>query len=420
MGKTISEKILSEHCGKEAKADDFVIAKVDLCLLQDGTGPLAIKQLQLLGIEKVANSKRVAIFLDHAAPSPRKELSNDHILLRDFAKQTGCLLFEIGEGVCHQLMSELFTSPGNLLVGADSHTCTGGALGAFATGMGSTDVAVAIGLGKAWFRVPRTFKIIVNGKFSKGVYAKDLMLYLIGLLGAGGATYRALEFVGDAIETLPMSERFVISNMVVEAGAKAGIIPSDKITKTFLKEHGRENKYQEIKSDKDAKFEREIKIDANKLSPMVSLPHTADNAKPIDKVRNIKIHQVFIGSCTNGRIEDLRVVAKIWRGKKRNPDTRVIITPASKDVYLRAAREGLLETFLDFGATVTTPGCGACVGVHGGILGDGENCLSTSNRNFLGRMGNPKGFIYLCSPATAAVSAIKGEITDPRRFGSVS
>lgn len=416
MGKTISEKILSEHCGKDVSADDFVIAKVDLCLLQDGTGPLAVKQLQLLGIKEVKNPKGVAIFLDHAAPSPRKELSNDHILLRDFAKKTGSFLFEIGEGVCHQLMSELFTSPGDLLVGADSHTCTGGALGAFATGMGSTDVAVAMGLGKTWFRVPRTFKVVVDGKFSKGVYAKDVMLYLIGSLGAEGATYRALEFVGDAIELLPMSERLVISNMVVEAGAKAGIVPSDKITKAYLKEHGRENKHREVKSDADAKFEREIKIDAAKLHPMVSLPHTVDNAKPITEVKNIKIQQVFIGSCTNGRIEDLRIVAKIWKGKVRNSDTRVIITPASKDVYINAAKEGLLETFLDFGATVTTPGCGACVGVHGGILGDGENCLSTSNRNFFGRMGNPKGFIYLCSPATAAVSAIKGEITDPREY----
>lgn len=414
MGKTISEKIFSEHCGKDVQADDFVIAKVDLCLLQDGTGPLAIRQLQLLGIKEITNPKGVAIFLDHAAPSPRKELSNDHIFLREFAKNTGSFLFEIGEGVCHQLMSELFTSPGDLLVGADSHTCTGGALGAFATGMGSTDVAVAMGLGRTWFRVPRTFRIVVDGKFPKGVYAKDFMLYLIGMLGAEGATYKALEFVGYAIETLPMSERLVISNMVVEAGAKAGIIPADKITKDFLKEHRRENRYRQILSDKDAKFERQIKIDAGKLSPMVSLPHTVDNAKPIGEVKNIKVHQVFIGSCTNGRIEDLRIAAKIWKGKRRNPTTRVIITPASKDVYIKAAKEGLLETFLDFGATVTTPGCGACVGVHGGILGDGENCLSTSNRNFLGRMGNPKGFIYLCSPATAAVSAIKGEITDPR------
>ncbi len=416
MGKTISEKIFSEHCGKDVTADDFVIAKVDLCLLQDGTGPLAVKQLQLLGIKEVKNPKGVAVFLDHAAPSPRKELSNDHIFLRDFAKKTGSFLFEIGEGVCHQLMSELFTSPGDLLVGADSHTCTGGALSAFATGMGSTDVAVAMGLGKTWFRVPRTFKVVVDGKFSNGVYAKDFMLYLIGTLGAEGATYRALEFMGDAIEALPMSERLVISNMVVEAGAKAGIIASDKITKAFLKEHGRENKYREIKSDKDAKFEKEIKIDAAKLTPMISLPHTVDNAKPITDVKDVKIQQVFIGSCTNGRIEDLRIVAKIWKGKVRNPDTRVIITPASKEVYINSAKEGLIETFLDFGATITTPGCGACVGVHGGILGDSENCLSTSNRNFLGRMGNPKGFIYLCSPATAAVSAIKGEITDPRAY----
>jgi len=289
-------------------------------------------------------------------------------------------------------------------------------LGAFATGEGSTDVAVAMGLGKTWIRVPRTFKVLVNGKFPSGVYAKDFILYLIGTLGAEGATYRALEFTGEAMESLPMSERFVISNMAVEAGAKAGIFPSDKITKAYLKQHGREDKFKQIKPDKDAKFEREIKIEVDKLAPMVSLPHTVDNIKPVDRVGKVKVHQVFIGTCTNGRIEDLRVVADLWKGCKRNPDTRVIITPASKDVYMNAAKEGLLEIFLDFGATVTNPGCGACVGVHGGVLGDGENCLSTSNRNFLGRMGNPKGFIYLSSPATAAVSAIKGEITDPRGY----
>lgn len=416
MGKTISEKILSEHCGRDVKADDFVISKVDLCLLQDGTGPLAVRQLELLGIKKVVNPSGIAIFLDHAAPCPRKELANDHITLRNFAKKTGCYLFEVGQGVCHQLMSELFTSPGDVLVGADSHTCTGGALGAFATGMGSTDVAVAMGLGKVWLRVPRTFRILVNGKFPAGVYAKDFMLYLIGTLGAEGATYRALEFTGEAMESLPMSERLVISNMAVEAGAKAGILSSDKITKAYLKQHGREDKFKQIKPDKDAKFEREIKIEVDKLAPMVSLPHTVDNVKPVDKVGKVKVHQVFIGTCTNGRIEDLRVVADLWKGRKRNPDTRVIITPASKDVYMNAAKEGLLEIFLDFGATITNPGCGACVGVHGGVLGDGENCLSTSNRNFLGRMGNPKGFVYLSSPVTAAVSAIKGEITDPREY----
>ena len=416
MGKTISEKILSEHSGKDVKADDFVIAKVDLCLLQDGTGPLAVRQLEQLGIKHVVNPQGIAVFLDHAAPSPRKELSNDHITLRNFARKTGCYLFEIGEGVCHQIMSEFFTSPGNVLVGADSHTCTGGALGAFATGMGSTDVAVAMGLGKTWLRVPQTIKVAVSGKFKPGVYAKDFMLHLIGSLGAEGATYKALEFTGEAMVSLPMSERLVVSNMAVEAGAKAGIFPSDKITKAYLKQHGREEKYREIKSDKDAKFEKEINIEVDKLAPMVSLPHMVDNAKPVDKIGKIKIHQVFIGSCTNGRIEDLKLVAGIWKGRKRDPDTRVIVTPASKDVYLMAAKGGLLETFIEFGATVTNPGCGACVGVHGGILGDGENCLSTSNRNFLGRMGNPKSFIYLSSPATAAASAIKGEITDPREY----
>jgi 3-isopropylmalate/(R)-2-methylmalate dehydratase large subunit len=416
MGKTISEKILSGHSGRELKADDFAIVKVDLCLLQDGTGPLAVRQLEQLGIKEVVNPQGIAVFLDHAAPSPRKELSNDHITLRNFARRTGCYLFEVGEGVCHQIMSEMFTSPGDVLVGADSHTCTGGALGAFATGMGSTDVAVAMGLGKTWFRVPRTIKVVVNGKFRPGVFAKDFMLFLIGTLGAEGATYKALEFTGEAMESLPMPERLVISNMAVEAGAKAGIFASDKMTKAYLKQHGREDKYRELRSDKDAKYDKEIDIEVDKLAPMVSMPHTVDNTKPVDKAGKVKVHQVFIGSCTNGRIEDLRVVADIWKGKKRDTDTRVIITPASKDVYMLAVKEGLIETFVDFGATVTTPGCGACVGVHGGILGDGENCVSTSNRNFLGRMGNPKGFVYLASPATAAASAIKGELADPREY----
>ncbi|MFA5334636.1 MAG: 3-isopropylmalate dehydratase large subunit [Candidatus Omnitrophota bacterium] len=416
MGKTISEKILSEHSGRDLNADDFAIIRVDLCLLQDGTGPLAVRQLEQLGIKDVVNPQGIAVFLDHAAPSPRKELSNDHITLRNFARRTGCYLFEIGEGVCHQIMSEMFTSPGDVLVGADSHTCTGGALGAFATGMGSTDVAVAMGLGKTWFRVPRTIKVVVNGKFRPGVFAKDFMLFLIGTLGAEGATYKAIEFTGEAMESLPMPERLVISNMAVEAGAKAGIFASDKMTKAYLKLHGREDKYKELRSDKDAKYDKEIDIEVDKLVPMVSMPHTVDNTKPVEKAGKVKAHQVFIGSCTNGRIEDLRVVADIWKGKKRDTDTRVIVTPASKDVYLLAAKEGLIETFVEFGATVTTPGCGACVGVHGGILGDGENCIATSNRNFLGRMGNPKGFIYLVSPATAAASAIKGELADPREY----
>jgi len=313
-------------------------------------------------------------------------------------------------------LSDLFTSAGDVLVGADSHTCTGGALGAFATGMGSTDVAVAMGLGKTWLRVPRTIKVAVTGKFQPGVFAKDFILFLIGTLGAEGATYKALEFTDDAMESLSMPERLVISNMAVEAGAKAGIFASDKVTKSYLKQHGREDKFKPVQPDKDAKYDREINIEVDKLVPMVSMPHTVDNTKPIDKTGEIKVHQVFIGSCTNGRIEDLRIAAEIWKGKKRDPDTRVIVTPASKEVYLQAAKEGLVEIFIDFGATVTTPGCGACVGVHGGILGDGENCVSTSNRNFLGRMGNPKGFVYLASPATAAASAIKGELTDPREY----
>jgi 3-isopropylmalate/(R)-2-methylmalate dehydratase large subunit len=416
MGQTIAEKILTERAGCPVKADDFVIAKVDIILLQDGTAPLAIRQFNELGFDKVANPQGTVLFVDHAAPSPRTELSNDHIMMREFARRTGCQFSDVGGGVCHQVICESYVSPGDVLIGADSHSCTAGALCAFATGMGSTDVAVAMALGKTWFRVPRTINIRINGKFQTGVYSKDLMLYLIGKITADGANYMALEFTGSTIDRMIMSERLTLCNMAIEAGAKVGLILSDNVTREYLSERGRPGKFRMVKPDADAVYEKVIDVDVSGLPPVIALPHTVDNVRRIDEVEPVFIQQVFIGTCTNGRIEDLEIVSKIWKNRKKHPLTRVIITPASKDVYSEAAKRGYLEQFAQFGAAITTPGCGACVGVHGGILGDNENCLSTQNRNFSGRMGNPKSAIYLGSPAVAAATAIEGRIADPRKY----
>lgn len=413
MGQTIAEKIISKHAGHNVKAGELCIAKVDVAAVQDGTGPLMVQEFKKLGKPKPANPQRCILFIDHASPSPRKELSNTHMVLREFAKETGAILSETGCGVCHQRLVESYVNPGEILVGADSHTCTSGALGAFSTGMGSTDVAVAMAMGKTWLKVPSTFKVVVNGKFQNGVYAKDLILHLIGLIGADGATYKALEFHGETIENMSMADRFTLANMAVEAGAKAGLFMTDEKTKAYLKERGREDKFIEVKPDSDAVYERVIEIDASEILPTVSCPHTVDNTKLARDLKDVKINQVFIGTCTNGRIEDLRIAADILKGRQVNSDVRLIVVPASKDVYKKAVEEGLITTLLDSGAQILGPGCGPCVGVHAGILGDGEVCLATQNRNFQGRMGNTKGFIYLCSPATAAYSAIKGYISDP-------
>lgn len=415
MGKTLAEKILSEKSEKDAHAGEIVIAKVDVAAFQDGTGPLGVRQMQKLKINKVKAPKSI-FFIDHAAPSPRKELSNDHMLLRNFAAQCGAILSEVGDGVIHQRLVESFVKPGDVVIGADSHSCTPGALGAFATGMGSTDVAIGMSMGKTWFKVPETFRIEVKGKFSPGVYAKDLILHLIGMIGADGATYKALEFGGETIDNMSMDSRFTLSNMAVEAGAKAGLIASDKITKEYLKKQGRLKDWHSLSPDKDAKYERIIEIDASKLEPTISCPHTVDNTKPVSALKGTKIHQVFIGTCTNGRIEDLKIAADILKNQKVARHVRLIVVPASRAVFIDAMRLGLLEVFVRAGGIILGPGCGPCVGVHEGILGDGEVCLSTANRNFKGRMGNPDSFIYLSSPATAAYSAIKGFISDPREI----
>ena len=412
MGQTLAEKIISEHSGKKVKAGELVISKVDVCAVQDGTGPLTVQEFKKLGKDKLFNPERTILFIDHASPSPKKELSNMHTTLRDFSRDYGAVLSEVGTGVCHQRLIESYVNPCEILVGADSHTCTSGALGAFATGMGSTDIAVAMALGKTWLKVPQTFKIIVNGKFNKGICSKDLMLHLIGMIGADGATYKALEFTGTTIDAMEMSERFTLANMAVEAGAKAGLFIADEKTKAYLKEHGREDKFRSVKPDDDAVYERIIEINAEDIKHTVSCPHTVDNTKTVDELGEVKVDQVYIGTCTNGRLEDMRVAAGILKGNKVKEGVRLLICPASKDIYLKSLDEGLIKIFVESGATILPPGCGPCVGVHAGILADDEVCLSTQNRNFQGRMGNTKGFIYLASPYVAAKTAIAGYITD--------
>ncbi len=414
MGKTLAEKILSSKSGSDARAGDIVIAEVDLSFVQDTTGPLTVRQFQTSGFTELVNPLRTIIFIDHAAPSPSSALSNDHILLRDFARQKGCIISDIGGGVCHQIVVESFARPGDVIVGADSHTVTAGGLGAFATGMGSSDVAVAFGLGRTWFRVPESFKVEASGNFPKGVYPKDLILHLIGLIGADGATYKALEFVGDAVSRMTMSGRFTVANMAVEAGAKVGLFPADEVTRKYLVSQGRGDDYQPIAPDADASYEKTININVSELEPTVARPHTVDNTALARELKGTKIQQVVIGTCTNGRLEDLAVAAGILKGEKPAPAVRLIIAPASQRVLLDAIEADYIRILVEAGAIILPPGCGPCLGLHQGALGDGESCLSTANRNFEGRMGNPKAFIYLGSPATAAATALTGEITDPR------
>jgi 3-isopropylmalate/(R)-2-methylmalate dehydratase large subunit len=414
LAKTIAERILSEHAHRDISAGDIAVVDVDVVMAQDGTGPLAVSQIKKLGFTKVANPDKSIFFIDHGAPSPRKELADTHMVLRNFAEQSGARLSDINEGVCHQILVESYACPGDIVIGADSHTCTSGALGAFATGMGSTDIAVGFALSKTWLMVPQTIKVIFSGKMHKGVFAKDLIIYLIGKITAEGATYKALEFGGAVTAGMTMDDRFTISNMAVEAGAKTGLFSTDDTTRSFLEARGRAGCFKEISADEGAKYEQVIEIDCGSIEPMVSKPHTVDNTVTAAKIEKVKIDQVLIGTCTNGRLSDLVIAAKILNGRKIAKGVRMIVVPASKSVYLEAIRSGVVETLVESGATIINPGCGPCVGVHEGTLADGEVCLSTQNRNFKGRMGNPESFIYLSSPATAVWSAVKGYIADPR------
>lgn len=420
MGMTITEKILADHAGKkEVVPGELIMAKVDLCLANDVTAPIAIKEFEKTGIGKVFNNEIIALVPDHFTPNKDINSAEQAKLLRDFAKKYNIKhYFEVGEmGVEHALLPEKgLVLPGDLVIGADSHTCTYGALGAFATGVGSTDIAACYITGEAWFKVPESMKFILKGKRKPFVYGKDIILYIIGKIGVDGALYRAMEFTGEAIKDLSMDSRFSITNMAIEAGGKNGIIEPDEITISYVKERAIRD-YKIYHSDKDAKYVFEMEIDLKDIEPQVALPHLPENTKPVSSVGNIVIDQVVIGSCTNGRMEDMRVAAKILKGRKVAPYVRLIIIPATQNIYKQCIKEGLIEIFIEAGAVVSTPTCGPCLGGHMGILAKGERAVATTNRNFVGRMGHPESEVYLSNPAVAAASAVLGRIGSPEELG---
>lgn len=408
---TISEKIFSRASGTKAKANDFVIADVDYAMAHDGTSILAVRSFREMGTEKVWNPDRIVIPFDHLTPANTDTTAALQKDIREWLQAQGIKNFyDVGEGICHQLLPEKgFALPGKLIVGADSHSCTYGAFGAFGTGVGATDMAEIFSTGKLWFKVPESIRITAEGKLGKHVCAKDLTLRIIGTLGVAGATYKAAEFYGSTIEGLSVSGRMTLCNMAIEMGAKAGIVPPDKKTFDYLK--GRtEEIYEPVYADEDAHYAQEYHFAADELEPQVACPHNVDNVRGISELSPTKIDQAFIGTCTNGRLEDLEAAASILKGEK--VAVRTLVIPASREVFLEAARKGIIETLLEAGATIGTPGCGPCLGGHMGVIAKEEVCISTANRNFKGRMGTG-GFIYLASPATAAASAITGEITSP-------
>jgi 3-isopropylmalate/(R)-2-methylmalate dehydratase large subunit len=417
MGQTIAEKILSRHAGRRLMAGDFAVCSVDFCFGQDGTSGIIIERIKELGVKKLINRHKFCMVVDHSSPSPNQGVSRVHQLMRRFAHARGITVFDIGSGVCHQIIPENgFIAPGDLILGADSHTCSYGALGAFATGVGSTDVAIALATGKNWFKVPQTVKIIIEGKLPKGVFAKDVILYVIGKLGADSCTYKAIEFCGNFIDDLDMDGRFTISNMAVEMGAKTALFPVDKKVVSWLKAHNLRREMHPQRADKDAKYARVYRFNISKLIPQIAQPHSVDNVCSVSQLKGLRINEAFIGTCTNGRLDDLRAAAEILRNRKANPDIKFIVAPASTKIYIQALRSGIIATLVKAGAAVVVPGCGPCVGTHNGVLADREIAISTANRNFKGRMGNPNAFIYLASPATVAASAVDGKIVDPRKY----
>jgi 3-isopropylmalate/(R)-2-methylmalate dehydratase large subunit len=411
---TLAEKIMAAHCGKkQVSAGDFINCRVDMVLSNDVTAPIAIREFRKLGV-KVFDPKKIIMVPDHFVPNKDINSAEQAKQLRDFAHETGINYFECGRmGIEHVLLPEQgLVLPGDVVVGADSHTCTYGAVGAFSTGMGSTDIAAAMATGDIWMKVPSTIKFIFHGKLGRWVGGKDLILYVIGQIGVDGALYASMEFTGETITELSMSGRFTMANMAVEAGAKAGIFPVDAKTLEYVKPRAK-RKYTVYEPDSDAQYSHVLEYDASKIEPLVAIPHLPSNVKPVSQIGKVPIDQSVIGSCTNGRLEDLQIAAGVLKGKKVNPRVRCIILPGTQQVYMEALKEGLIEIFINAGAAFSTPTCGPCLGGHMGVLAAGERAISTTNRNFVGRMGSPQSEVYLSNPAVAAASAIAGYIVSP-------
>jgi len=412
---TLTEKILAAHTDKKrVTPGEFINVRVDLILANDVTAPIAIREFRRIGVDKVFDPKKIVMVADHFVPNKDIPSAENAKLMRDFCYEQGIPHFDVGQmGIEHVLLPEQgLVLPGDVVIGADSHTCTYGALGAFATGMGSTDIAAAMATGDIWIKVPSTIKLVYHGNLGKWVGGKDLILYTIGNIGVDGALYSSMEFTGEAIDALSMDGRFTMANMTIEAGAKAGIFRVDNKTQLYIKSRAKRS-YLVYEPDSDAEYSQVIEYDVSALEPQVALPYSPANTKPVSQVGEIEIDQAVIGSCTNGRLEDLQVAARILKGRKVHPRVRCIIIPGSQQVYLDALTEGLIETFIRAGAAVSTPTCGPCPGCHMGVLAEGERCISTTNRNFVGRMGSPKSEVYLANPAVAAASAIMGRIPRP-------
>ena len=416
MGMTITEKIIAAKSGKKfVEPGEIVMANVDLCLGNDITAPIAIKEFKKYGFTRVFDKEKICLVPDHFTPNKDIKSAEQVKMLREFAKEYNITnYFEMGRvGIEHALLPEKgLVVSGDLVIGADSHTCTYGALGAFSTGVGSTDLAACFASGKVWLKVPETIKCVFNGALNKWVTAKDLILYLIGKIGVSGALYKALEFTGSTFEKMPIAGRITIANMAIEAGGKNGIFPPDEITLEYIKKHSTK-KPVIYKSDEDAKYIDILEFDSTKIEPQVAFPHLPENTKNISEVGKVEIHQAVIGSCTNGQIEDLRAAAQVLKGNKIHPDVRLLIFPATPEIYKQAMKEGLFDIFLEANAVISTPTCGPCLGGHMGILAKGERAIATTNRNFVGRMGHPESEVYLASPYIAAASAVKGYICSP-------
>ncbi|WP_029067087.1 3-isopropylmalate dehydratase large subunit [Lachnobacterium bovis] len=419
MGMTMTQKILADHANlKSVKAGELIEAELDLVLGNDITSPVAIHEIDKMNVEGVFDKDKIALVMDHFVPNKDIKSAQHCKCVREFAcKHDIANYFDVGEmGIEHALLPEKgLTVAGDVIIGADSHTCTYGALGAFSTGVGSTDMAAGMATGKAWFKVPSAIKFKLINKPAKWISGKDIILHIIGMIGVDGALYKSMEFVGDGIKYLSMDDRFTIANMAIEAGGKNGIFPVDDVAIEYMKEHSK-RPYKVYEADEDAEYDEEYVIDLSSLKPTVAFPHLPSNTRTVDNVGDIKIDQVVIGSCTNGRLEDLRIAAKILEGKHVAKGVRVIILPATQKIYLQAMEEGLLKIFIEAGAVVSTPTCGPCLGGYMGILAENERCISTTNRNFVGRMGHVDSEIYLASPAVAAASAIKGKITNPEEI----